>query len=60
MTEENLEKLRKVRRALLSVSDKTGIVELARTLRGFDVEIISTGGTARALREAGIEVRDIM
>ena len=43
----------------MSVSDKTGIVELARALRGFDVEIISTGGTARALREAGIEVRDI-
>ena len=43
----------------MSVSDKTGLVELAQTLRGFDVEIISTGGTARALREAGIEVRDI-
>ncbi|MBD0371658.1 MAG: bifunctional phosphoribosylaminoimidazolecarboxamide formyltransferase/IMP cyclohydrolase [Pyrinomonadaceae bacterium] len=56
---ENQEGLRKVRRALLSVSDKTGIVELAEKLRGFDVEIISTGGTSRALREAGIEVRDI-
>lgn len=59
MTEENPEGLRKVRRALLSVSDKTGIVEFAQALRSFDVEIISTGGTARALREAGIEVRDI-
>ncbi|HKS26259.1 MAG TPA: hypothetical protein VJS44_00495, partial [Pyrinomonadaceae bacterium] len=59
MSEENQEGLRKVRRALISVSDKTGIVELAEALRGFDVEIISTGGTARALREAGIEVRDI-
>jgi phosphoribosylaminoimidazolecarboxamide formyltransferase / IMP cyclohydrolase len=59
MTEENKEGLRKVRRALLSVSDKTGIIELARTLGRFDVEIISTGGTAKALRDAGIEVRDI-
>ena len=46
-------------RALLSVSDKTGLVEFARELRGFGVELISTGGTARALREAGIEVRDV-
>ena len=59
MTEQNLEGLCKVRRALISVSDKTGIIEFARALRGFGVEIISTGGTARALREAGIEVRDI-
>jgi phosphoribosylaminoimidazolecarboxamide formyltransferase/IMP cyclohydrolase len=53
------EGLRKIRRALISVSDKTGVVEFARELRRFDVEIISTGGTARSLREAGIEVRDI-
>ena len=51
--------LRKIRRALLSVSDKSGLVEFARQLRRFDVELISTGGTAKALREAGIEVRDI-
>src|SRR5437763_13840499 len=51
--------LRKIRRALISVSDKTGIVEFARELRRFDVEIISTDGTAKALREAGIEVRDV-
>ena len=51
--------LRKITRALLSVSDKTGLVEFARELRGFGVELISTGGTARALREAGIEVRDV-
>jgi phosphoribosylaminoimidazolecarboxamide formyltransferase/IMP cyclohydrolase len=51
--------LRKIRRALVSVSDKTGIVEFARELRRFDVELISTGGTAKALREAGIEVCDI-
>src|SRR5436309_688833 len=53
------EGLRKIRRALLSVSDKTGIIEFARELRRFDVELISTGGTAKALREAGIEVRDV-
>jgi phosphoribosylaminoimidazolecarboxamide formyltransferase/IMP cyclohydrolase len=53
------EGLRKIRRALLSVSDKSGLVEYARALRRFDVELISTGGTAKALREAGIEVRDI-
>ncbi len=51
--------LRKIRRALLSVSDKTGIVEFARELARFEVEIISTGGTASALRDAGISVRDI-
>ncbi|MDT5061755.1 MAG: phosphoribosylaminoimidazolecarboxamide formyltransferase / cyclohydrolase [Acidobacteriota bacterium] len=53
------EGLRKIRRALVSVSDKTGIVEFARELRRFDVELISTGGTAKTLRDAGIEVRDI-
>ena len=45
-----------IRRALLSVSDKTDLVPFARELSGMDVEIVSTGGTARALREAGIEV----
>ncbi|HLM56668.1 MAG TPA: bifunctional phosphoribosylaminoimidazolecarboxamide formyltransferase/IMP cyclohydrolase [Pyrinomonadaceae bacterium] len=59
MSEQNPAGLRQIRRALLSVSDKTGLVEFARTLRGFGVEILSTGGTARALREAGIEVRDV-
>lgn len=59
MTQQQPEDLRKIRRALLSVSDKTGIVGFARELKHFDVEIISTGGTARALREAGIAVRDI-
>jgi phosphoribosylaminoimidazolecarboxamide formyltransferase/IMP cyclohydrolase len=57
--EENTEGLRVIRRALLSVSDKTGIVEFARGLLGFGVEIISTGGTGRTLREAGISVKDI-
>lgn len=46
----------KIKRALISVSDKTGIVDLARVLVSFNVEIISTGGTARALKEAGIPV----
>ena len=57
----NLEELglRKIRRALISVSDKTGIVDFARELKAFDVEIISTGGTAQALRNAGVEVRDV-
>ncbi|MGR3483764.1 MAG: bifunctional phosphoribosylaminoimidazolecarboxamide formyltransferase/IMP cyclohydrolase [Paracoccaceae bacterium] len=48
-----------LRRALISVSDKTGLVELARALAGADVEILSTGGTAAALREAGLDVRDV-
>ena len=51
--------LRAIRRALISVSDKTGIVDFARALQDFQVEIISTGGTAKVLREAGIEVRDV-
>src|SRR6266496_3489774 len=59
MTESNDLGLVKIRRALLSVSDKTGIVDFARELKRFDVEIISTGGTAKALRNAGIEVRDV-
>jgi phosphoribosylaminoimidazolecarboxamide formyltransferase/IMP cyclohydrolase len=48
-----------VRRALLSVSDKTGIVEFARGLADLGIEIISTGGTARELQDAGIPVRSI-
>jgi phosphoribosylaminoimidazolecarboxamide formyltransferase/IMP cyclohydrolase len=48
-----------IKRALISVSDKTGIVDFARELKSFGVEIVSTGGTAKALRDAGIEVRDI-
>jgi phosphoribosylaminoimidazolecarboxamide formyltransferase/IMP cyclohydrolase len=48
-----------IKRALISVSDKTGIIDFARELKNFNVEIISTGGTAKALRDAGIEVRDI-
>jgi phosphoribosylaminoimidazolecarboxamide formyltransferase/IMP cyclohydrolase len=59
MLEQNTSGLRPIRRALLSVSDKTGIVEFAQALRRFNVEFISTGGTAQALRDAGINVRDI-
>src|SRR4030095_12036467 len=59
MTENQDLGLRKIRRALISVSDKTGIVDFARELKGLGVEIISTGGTAKALREAGIDVRDV-
>jgi phosphoribosylaminoimidazolecarboxamide formyltransferase/IMP cyclohydrolase len=59
MTDTNDSGLVKIRRALISVSDKAGIVDFGRELRKFDVEIISTGGTAKALRDAGIEVRDV-
>ncbi|MGH8127058.1 MAG: bifunctional phosphoribosylaminoimidazolecarboxamide formyltransferase/IMP cyclohydrolase [Gammaproteobacteria bacterium] len=50
---------RRVRRALLSVSDKTGLAEFARALSSAGVELLSTGGSARALREAGLKVRDV-
>src|SRR5512139_1852312 len=49
----------KIRRALLSVSDKTGLVPLAQTLAAAGVELLSTGGTAKALREAGLKVTDL-
>ena len=48
-----------LRRALLSVSDKTGLIPLARALAAHHVELISTGGTARVLREAGLIVHDV-
>jgi phosphoribosylaminoimidazolecarboxamide formyltransferase/IMP cyclohydrolase len=48
-----------VRRALLSVSDKTGLVELARALAARDVELLSTGGTARLLADSGLSVREV-
>jgi len=50
---------KQIRRALLSVTDKTGLVEFAQVLTSFGVELVSTGGTARTLREAGLSVRDI-
>src|SRR6476660_9227386 len=49
----------RVRRALISVSDKTGVADFAKGLAGLGVEILSTGGTAAALREAGVEVTDV-
>jgi len=49
----------KIRRALISVSDKTGVVELARKLADSGVELLSTGGTAKALTDAGVHVKDV-
>lgn len=51
--------LKKITRALISVSDKTGLVELAQKLAAHNVELVSTGGTAKLLREAGLAVRDV-
>lgn len=59
MTKQTELQLRPIRRALISVSDKTGIVEFAAALTSFNIEIISTGGTAKTLRDAGITVRDV-
>jgi phosphoribosylaminoimidazolecarboxamide formyltransferase/IMP cyclohydrolase len=50
---------KRITRALISVSDKTGLVEFARTLQRLGIEIISTGGTSRLLREAGLACRDV-
>jgi len=58
-SETREESLLLVRRALISVSDKRGIVELAQGLRKFGVELISTGGTHQALKEAGVEVKSV-
>lgn len=49
----------RIKRALISVSDKTGIVELTRALANMGVEILSTGGTAKAIRDAGIKVTEV-
>ncbi len=51
--------MRKIQRALISVSDKTGIVEFAQALVEMGVEILSTGGTRRQLQEAGVPVRAV-
>lgn len=51
--------MRKVKRALISVSDKSGVVELGRTLADMKVKILSTGGTASTLRQKGIEIMDV-
>src|SRR5437867_5974510 len=51
--------MEKIRRALLSVSDKSGLVELAHVLVAAGIELISTGGTAKSLREVGLKVTDL-
>src|SRR4051812_43579331 len=51
--------LRRVTRALLSVSDKAGLVDFARTLSQHGVELVSTGGTAKAIADAGLKVVDV-
>jgi phosphoribosylaminoimidazolecarboxamide formyltransferase/IMP cyclohydrolase len=50
---------RSIRRALISVSDKTGLIEFARGLTAHGIQLVSTGGTAKALRDAGIDVTDV-
>jgi len=51
--------MRPIERAIISVTDKSGIVDFALSLSSFDVEILSTGGTAGAMREGGVKVKDI-
>src|SRR5256885_7482916 len=50
---------RRVTRALLSVCDKTGLIEFAKALAGYGVELVSTGGTARPIAAAGLQVKDV-
>src|SRR5690348_13982283 len=50
---------RRITRALISVSDKTGLAEFASGLASHGVELVSTGGTAKALKDAGLQVRDV-
>ncbi len=50
---------RRIARALLSVSDKAGLIDFARALAGYGVELVSTGGTAKALKDAGLQVIDV-
>jgi phosphoribosylaminoimidazolecarboxamide formyltransferase / IMP cyclohydrolase len=59
MTSSAVKTEKQIRRALLSVTDKTGLVEFAKVLSGFGVELVSTGGTAKTLRDAGLNVKDI-
>jgi len=51
--------MRKIEKAIISVTDKTGVVDFARSISGFGVHILSTGGTARVMRDGGISVTDI-
>src|SRR3989304_9047871 len=50
---------RRITRALLSVSDKTGLIDFAKSLAGHGSELVSTGGTAKALKDAGLKVIDV-
>ncbi len=51
--------MKAIQRAVISVTDKSGVVDFARSLEPYGVEILSTGGTARAMREGGVAVKDI-
>ena len=51
--------MKKIERAIISVTDKSGVVDFAKALSKFDVKILSTGGTAKALRDGGVSVTDI-
>jgi len=59
MTNSTISHPRRVTRALLSVSDKTGLIEFATALAGLGIDLVSTGGTAKAIKEAGLEVTDV-
>src|SRR5580704_16710513 len=59
VTDASTDSLRKISRALISVSDKTGLIDLARALDRHGVEIVSTGGTRQALTQAGLKVLDV-
>ena len=51
--------MKKIEKAIISVTDKTGVVDFAGALAGFGIQILSTGGTARVLRDGGVSVTDI-
>src|SRR3954471_2914665 len=51
--------LRPIKRALLSLSDKSGLIDFARALAGHGIQLVSTGGTAKAIADAGLKVRDV-
>jgi phosphoribosylaminoimidazolecarboxamide formyltransferase / IMP cyclohydrolase len=59
MPSDKASHLRRITRALLSVSDKTGLADFARALAGYGIELVSTGGTAKTLQEAGLKVTDV-
>jgi len=59
LTKKKTMNFNQIKRVLISVTDKAGIVEFAKGLAQFDVEILSTGGTAAQLRKNGLPVRDV-